>query len=60
MKLLRVRSIKVQKPARPVLSLPGVAEKPILLAATYAVVVFTIVVQGWSLRAVVERFSGPR
>jgi CPA1 family monovalent cation:H+ antiporter len=42
------------------LSLPGVAEKPILLAATYAAVIFTIVVQGLSLRAVVERFSGPR
>ncbi|AMJ59596.1 cation:proton antiporter [Bosea sp. PAMC 26642] len=42
------------------LSLPTVAEKPILLAATYAAVIFTIVVQGLSLRAVVERFSGPR
>jgi monovalent cation:H+ antiporter, CPA1 family len=37
------------------LSLPEVAEKPPLLAATYAVVVFTIVVQGLSLRAVVRR-----
>ncbi|MGO4573292.1 cation:proton antiporter [Microvirga sp. 2TAF3] len=37
------------------LSLPEVAEKPSLLAATYAVVVFTIVVQGLSLRAVVGR-----
>jgi monovalent cation:H+ antiporter, CPA1 family len=37
------------------LSLPEVAEKPPLLAATYAVVVFTIVVQGLSLRAVVGR-----
>lgn len=39
------------------LSLPSVAEKPILLAATYAAVVFTIVVQGLSLKAVVKRFS---
>jgi len=39
------------------LSLPEVAEKPPLLAATYAVVVFTIVVQGLSLRAVVGRTS---
>jgi CPA1 family monovalent cation:H+ antiporter len=39
------------------LSLPEVAEKPALLAATYAVVVFTIVVQGLSLRAVVERVT---
>ena len=37
------------------LSLPEVPEKPILLAATYAVVVFTIVVQGLSLRALVRR-----
>ncbi len=37
------------------LSLPEVAEKPALLAATYAVVIFTIVVQGLSLRAVVRR-----
>jgi monovalent cation:H+ antiporter, CPA1 family len=39
------------------LSLPDVAERPALLAATYAVVVFTIVVQGLSLRAVVERVT---
>ena len=38
------------------LSLPEVAEKPALLAATYAVVIFTIVVQGLSLRAVVQRY----
>nr|WP_197064440.1 sodium:proton antiporter [Methylobacterium sp. ZNC0032] len=41
------------------LSLPGVGEKPILLAATYAAVIFTIVIQGLSLRAVVQRSSGP-
>lgn len=40
------------------LSLPEVAEKPVLLAATYAVVIFTIVVQGLSLRAVVQRTVG--
>ena len=39
------------------LSLPDVAEKPALLAATYAVVVFTIVIQGLSLRSVVERVT---
>jgi hypothetical protein len=32
-----------------------VAEKSIILAATYVVVLFTIVVQGLSLRALVER-----
>jgi CPA1 family monovalent cation:H+ antiporter len=37
------------------LSLPEVAEKSVILAATYAVVLFTIIVQGLSLRAVVER-----
>ena len=39
------------------LSLPDIAEKPALLAATYAVVIFTIVVQGLSLRSVVERVT---
>ncbi len=38
-----------------VLSLPEVPEKSIILAATYAVVLFTIIVQGLSLRALVER-----
>ncbi|HEX2527344.1 MAG TPA: sodium:proton antiporter [Geminicoccus sp.] len=37
------------------LSLPDMAEKPLILAATYTVVVFTIVVQGLSLRPLVER-----
>ncbi|WP_210208409.1 cation:proton antiporter [Rhodoplanes roseus] len=41
------------------LSLPDVPEKPALLAATYAVVVFTIVVQGLTLRAVVRRAVAP-
>jgi CPA1 family monovalent cation:H+ antiporter len=39
------------------LSLPDVAEKPALLAATYAVVVFTIFIQGLSLRSLVERVT---
>ena len=38
-----------------VLSLPETAEKSVILAATYAIVLFTIIVQGLSLRAVVER-----
>ena len=37
------------------LSLPEVAEKSALLAATYAVVLFTLVAQGLSLRAVIKR-----
>lgn len=37
------------------LSIPEVAEKSVILAATYAVVLFTIVIQGLSLRALVQR-----
>jgi CPA1 family monovalent cation:H+ antiporter len=37
------------------LSLPEVAEKSAILAATYAVVLFTLIVQGLSLRAVIKR-----
>jgi CPA1 family monovalent cation:H+ antiporter len=37
------------------LSLPEVAEKSVILAVTYGVVLFTIIVQGLSLRALVER-----
>ena len=37
------------------LSLPEAPEKSVILAATYAVVLFTIVVQGLSLRRLVER-----
>ncbi len=37
------------------LSLPEVAEKSALLAATYAVVLFALIVQGLSLRAVIKR-----
>lgn len=40
------------------LSLPNFAERPALLAATYAVVIFTIVVQGLTLKHVV-RMSYP-
>jgi CPA1 family monovalent cation:H+ antiporter len=38
-----------------VLALPPVAEKPLLLAITYVVVVFSIMVQGLSFRAVAQR-----
>ena len=37
------------------LSIPETEEKATILAATYLVVVFTIVVQGLSLRRVVRR-----
>ncbi len=37
------------------LSIPEVAEKSAILAATYAVVIFTLIVQGLSLRAVIRR-----
>ncbi len=37
------------------LSLPEVPEKSALLAATYAVVLFTLIVQGLTLRAVIKR-----
>ena len=36
------------------LSIPEVAEKSAILAATYAVVIFTLIVQGLSLRAVIQ------
>jgi CPA1 family monovalent cation:H+ antiporter len=37
------------------LSLPETAEKSVILAATYAVVLFTIIVQGLTLPALVKR-----
>ena len=37
------------------LSIPEVAEKSAILAATYAVVIFTLIVQGLSLRALIKR-----
>jgi CPA1 family monovalent cation:H+ antiporter len=39
------------------LSIPAVTERPLLLAATYAVVLFTIIVQGLSLPAMVNHLS---
>lgn len=41
------------------LSIPLVAERPQILAATYAVVLFTLVVQGLTLPLVVKRFAHP-
>ena len=41
------------------LSLPDSAAKSTILAATYAIVVFSIVVQGLTVRRVVERWTGP-
>lgn len=41
------------------LSLPDVQERPTILAATYTVVLFTIVVQGLSLSALSRRFTDP-
>ena len=42
------------------LSLPDIPEKPLILTATYAVVLFSIVIQGLSVKAVVERFVDPK
>lgn len=41
------------------LSLPATAYTPYILAATYAVVVFSIIVQGLTMRAVVRRLGEP-
>lgn len=41
------------------LSIPLVSERPQILAATYAVVLFTLVVQGLTLPLVVKRFAHP-
>ena len=41
------------------LSLPQTAYKPVVLAATYAVVVFSIIVQGLTMKAVVQRMGDP-
>ena len=38
------------------LSLPNIPEKPTILAVTYGVVVFSIIVQGLTFKAVVQRF----
>ena len=37
------------------LALPSIAEKPLILTATYAVVVFTILIQGLSIEALIKR-----
>ena len=42
------------------LSLPAAPEKPLLLGATYAVVLFTIVVQGTTLSRLARSRLGPR
>ena len=41
-----------------VLSLPETAQKPLLLTATYVAVIFTITVQGLTLKRVIEHFRG--
>ncbi len=41
------------------LSLPDSPARPYILAATYAVVLFTVIVQGLSLQGVVRRTAGP-
>jgi len=43
-----------------VLSLPPSASRPLIVAATYAVVVFTVVVQGLTLEHVLRRAVPPR
>lgn len=40
------------------LSLPAVAAKPLIMTATYAVVIFSIIVQGLTIKAVVRRTVG--
>ncbi|SVB30055.1 uncharacterized protein METZ01_LOCUS182909, partial [marine metagenome] len=35
-----------------------IAEKPIILTATYAVVVFTILIQGLSIEPLIKRIHG--
>ena len=40
-----------------VLSLPEVPDKPMMLAATYAVVIFSIVVQGLTVKRVIGRYT---
>jgi Na+:H+ antiporter len=42
------------------LTIPLVHERPQILMATYAVVLFTLIVQGLTLPAVVRRFAHPR
>ena len=42
-----------------VLSLPAIPEKPVLLIATYAVVLWTVIVQGLTVKSVVSRTVDP-
>ncbi len=42
-----------------VLSLPAIPEKPLILTATYAVVLFSIIVQGLTVKALVNRTVDP-
>jgi Na+:H+ antiporter len=42
-----------------VLSLPAIGEKPLLITATYAVVLFSIIVQGLTVKAVIQRTVDP-
>ena len=42
-----------------VLSLPAISEKPVLLIATYAVVLWTVIVQGLTVKSVVSRTVDP-
>lgn len=42
-----------------VLSLPPSSERELMLTACYAVVIFSIVIQGLTMERVVRRFSGP-
>lgn len=42
------------------LSLPSIAEKPLILSATYAVVLFSIIVQGLTVKEVIKRTVDPR
>ena len=42
------------------LSLPAIPEKPLILIATYAVVLFSIIVQGLTVKTVVNRYVDPK
>lgn len=41
------------------LSLPAIPDKPLILIATYAVVLFSIIIQGLTVKAVVNRYVDP-
>lgn len=42
------------------LSLPAIAEKPLILTATYAVVLFSVIVQGLTVKTVVRKTVDPK